>query len=408
MVWGIIVFIYFIGFFHRMSVGAIHEDLEREFGLSSASLAAFGSIYFYVYTVMQIPAGILADTLGARKTVFLGAIVSALGSVLFGLAPNLAVAYAARFLVGLGVSVVFIPLLSINSQWFYPREFATITGMSTFVGNMGSAFAQTPLVLLATAFTWRTTFLGIGILTALAGVASYILVRNKPEDMGFAPIVPSREKKHPHFIHALGAFFKNPKSWSPCLVTFTLYSAQVTFAGTFGQEYFVEACHYSEVQAGNLLLANVLSVAATSFIFGWLSDHMGRRKPILVFCCVLNLTIWTIFALFGKWLAPGFHIVLMVLAGACCGPMPLCLAVAKEVNDPAYTGISTATANMFAFLGASFVPILFGTVLDHFRPTTDTHTLYSYAFAVLIGFSLIGISVLPRLHETHCANINDP
>jgi len=78
MVWGIIVFIYFIGFFHRMSVGAIHEDLEREFGLSSASLAAFGSIYFYVYTVMQIPAGILADTLGARKTVFLGAIVSAL------------------------------------------------------------------------------------------------------------------------------------------------------------------------------------------------------------------------------------------------------------------------------------------------------------------------------------------
>ena len=48
VVWGVMIFIYFIGFFQRMSVGALSTDLQREFSLSSTALGAFSSIYFYI------------------------------------------------------------------------------------------------------------------------------------------------------------------------------------------------------------------------------------------------------------------------------------------------------------------------------------------------------------------------
>ncbi len=52
--------------------------------MSGAALGVLAATYFYVYTVMQLPTGVLADTLGPRRVLTVGAIIGGAGSILFG------------------------------------------------------------------------------------------------------------------------------------------------------------------------------------------------------------------------------------------------------------------------------------------------------------------------------------
>src|SRR5471030_77337 len=75
---------FFISFFHRVSTGSIAGDLQHEFAIGAAALGTLGATYFYVYALMQVPSGVLADTLGPRVTLALGMLIAGAGSIAYG------------------------------------------------------------------------------------------------------------------------------------------------------------------------------------------------------------------------------------------------------------------------------------------------------------------------------------
>ena len=176
---------YIMVYFHRMAPGVVSADLMEAFGTTGAALGSLAATYYYIYTAMQIPSGVLADTLGPRVSVAAGGLVAGAGSILFGLADDFASASWGRFLVGLGVSVVFVGLMKSNAVWFSERQYGRISGLTLLIGNLGSILAAGPLALLLTGVSWRQVFIGAGIASlALAGL-TLLLVRNRPEDAGF-------------------------------------------------------------------------------------------------------------------------------------------------------------------------------------------------------------------------------
>ncbi len=68
----LVVIAYMLAFFHRTAPAALAEELSSAFNASATSLGALAAAYFYVYTVMQIPTGVLVDTFGPRRTVAQG------------------------------------------------------------------------------------------------------------------------------------------------------------------------------------------------------------------------------------------------------------------------------------------------------------------------------------------------
>jgi MFS family permease len=118
-------------------MSVVADDLVREFETTASVMGLLGSMDFYCSAVMQFPAGLLADFLGPRRTVTIFLAVTSAGSLGLGLAPNVSVASAGRIVVGLGVSVVYIPTIKILSQWFRAREFALTAGMVNAVGGRG-------------------------------------------------------------------------------------------------------------------------------------------------------------------------------------------------------------------------------------------------------------------------------
>src|SRR5664279_1505188 len=113
IVFGIVLLSFVLSFFHRTAPAAIAGELTRAFAIDAATLGTLAATYFYVYTLLQIPVGVLADTLGPRRLLTAGSFIAAAGSLAFALAPGWEIAAAGRTLVGVGVSVAFIAILKV-------------------------------------------------------------------------------------------------------------------------------------------------------------------------------------------------------------------------------------------------------------------------------------------------------
>lgn len=180
-----------VGFFHRFAPAAFAGTLTREFGTSAAALGTLAALNFYIYTAMQIPSGVLIDRLGTRICVGAGTLVAAAGSVVFALAPDLAVAYLGPLLMGLGASAIFVGIMKGNTLWFSPAHYGMVTEVTMLLANIGSIAAAGPSAVLLRWFDWRTVFLAVGALALLLAVGVYLVVHDRPEDTGSASLTPA-------------------------------------------------------------------------------------------------------------------------------------------------------------------------------------------------------------------------
>lgn len=130
--------------------------------MDAASIALLSSAYFYAYTIMQLPSGLLTDSLGPRKTVSLFTLIAAGGAILTGIASTFDQVVAGRLLIGKGVAMVYIPTMKILASWYRRNEFGSLSGILLAVGNLGALCAAGPLALLSAAFGWQQVFIILG------------------------------------------------------------------------------------------------------------------------------------------------------------------------------------------------------------------------------------------------------
>ena len=410
LVWGLLAVAYIIVFFHRLAVGAVKDDLMEAFSLDSAGFANLGSMYFYAYMFMQIPVGFLVDSLGARKTVTIGTLLAAIGSIMFGLAPTVFLVFLGRFIVGVGVSVVFISILKIQSQWFKESEFGTMSGITSFVGNIGGIIAQTPLVWLVAAITWRMSFVAIGVVSFIMAILIYVFVRNTPEELGFPSIAEiegkrvsdSVKKEKINLVKALVEVCTNWRTW-PGFITFAgFFGGFICISGTFGIQYMKVAYGIEKAAAANYMILLVLGLAVGSLLIGKISDRLKKRKlPMLISGSIL-VGAWSIL-IFVNGGKPPIEIMylLFFILGLSTSTFVLGWACAKELNNPEVAGISTSVVNMGGFFGAAIIPPMVGKALG-MNPTIAD---FNGAFKIAYIFVIIAFLALFLVKETNCKNI---
>src|SRR6185369_8468670 len=231
VIFGIALASFLLSFFHRTAPAAIADELARAFAINSALLGTLAATYFYVYMVLQVPVGVLADTLGPRSILAAGSLVAGLGSIAFALAPSWEIAGVGRALVGVGVSVAFIAILKVSAVWFPANRFATLNGVTMFAGNLGAVIAGAPLAWLATQTSWRLVFLGLAALSIALGVASWFKVRDRPEDLGFPPVhpPPASARSKMHWARAVASVLSNRATWPGFFVNAGIAGSYLAF-----------------------------------------------------------------------------------------------------------------------------------------------------------------------------------
>jgi len=64
LIFGILGAAYILVFFHRLAPALVAVDMMRDLKTGGALMGILASAYFYPYALMQIPAGLLSDSLG--------------------------------------------------------------------------------------------------------------------------------------------------------------------------------------------------------------------------------------------------------------------------------------------------------------------------------------------------------
>jgi len=410
LIWSLASLFYVIGFFHRLAPAVMTRELMRDFDINAAALGNLSGFYFYSYWLMQIPTGVLVDSWGARRLLTFGALGSAAGAVLFALSGSMAWACLGRLLIGGCVSVAYVVALKLAVNWFPTGYFSMISGLGLLAGILGAVTAGVPLRLVLDEFGWRPVMLATAAASGLLAAVTWVLVRDDPRERGYRsyainatrPDVPVRVSAWT----GIGQVFRYANTWLLFFIPAGLVGSVLTFCGLWGVPYLTTHYGLSTAQAAFLTSLLMICWASASPVFGWLSDRLGRRKPLMILGHILAGIGWAL-VLFAPGLSPGQLTALTAATGLCSASFIICWSLAKESVPVNLSGTISGVINMGIMLGATVLQPAVGWMLDRRweGAVLDGVRLYSRdayqaGFGLMMAWILIALVLLCFTRET--------
>lgn len=410
-VWGFGAVFYLLAFFHRVAPAVMTGELMQDFQITAAALGNLSAFYFYSYAAMQIPTGILADRWGPRRLLTLGAMVAAVGAVIFALAPNLAWAAAGRLLIGGSVAVAFVCLLKLAASWFAPRQFAMVSGLALFCGIIGAVFAGTPLRISVDYFGWRNVMLFSAAFTVIVGAFTWLFVRDYPHEKGYRDFmlvssVPAA--KSSGIISDVSHVFTYRNILLLFIIPGGIVGSVLTFSGLWGVPYLTTVHGVSPTHAATLTSALLVAWALGGPFFGWLSDRMRSRKKLYLIGCGISVAGWATIVLV-RDISLMQLIPILLITGFASGCMIISFAFAKESVPIYLAGTVSGVINMGVMMGPMILQPAVGWVLDRmwsgglnmgFR-VYDV-AAYRSGFGLMLTWIALSLLLLIFTQETRC------
>ncbi|MGE0725341.1 MAG: MFS transporter [Alphaproteobacteria bacterium] len=388
---------FFYAFLHRVAPSVMVEPLMAEFAVGGAVLGNLSAFYFYAYSGLQLPVGILMARFGVRRLLLGAALVAAGGSVVFALSGTLSLAYLGRTMIGAGSAFGWVATLALATRHLPPERFAMLTGILQAVGMVGGMFGQAPLGIAVEAMGWRGA---IALLAGLGIVLAAALWLVIPRDHG-------RTVPRGALSAGLARVARNRQTWIIAGVGLSLTAPMLAFAGLWGVPYLMTRFGLDRPEAAAILSLNFIGWAVGAPLNGLFSDRWRRRRPFLIGGgLVATASIAAILYLPGMTLVP--LAVLVLVNGLAASSIVVTYATAREVNPPdvssaVYGLINAAVTGS----GAIFQPLI-GWLLDlGWDGTTAAGArlyampTYDAALAVMPAAGIVGIGLALAVRETH-------
>ena len=162
------------------SFGAFFTAMADEFDSGKAATSVVFGVTTFAFFWLSILTGRLADRVGPRPVLFLGACSLFFGLLLTSRAESLPVAYA-TYGIGVGVAAAtgYIPMVAAVGGWFDEKR-ATAVGIAVAGIGVGTLVMSPLAARLVDAYGWRDTYRFIGIVGALVLLGCIALVDRPP------------------------------------------------------------------------------------------------------------------------------------------------------------------------------------------------------------------------------------
>jgi len=394
IIFAILASAYFFVYFHRLTVSVIGSDIVEEVG---GTIGGLSSAYFWTYTAMQIPSGILADRFGPRKATALFLSVAALGSFITSVGDSFEMMVIGKMLIAAGMAVVYIPLMKIISVWFKKDSFPQLTGITIAVGNIGAIAAAAPLSMLSDQMGWREVFLMLGIVTTILAILCALFVRDHPHRKGFRAIEEvtgmdtddETDGKLPALKGLRIVFSSGRAFWMLALAYMLIYGTIMAFQGTWVKTYFDNAYSFGVAVIWlitSIGVGKILSTILVGFLTGKGVIRSKRNAMIGGVACFTAIwgIIWVFAGSIDNYL---FWFVITFLFGFFGGFMTLSFTQVKECFPTAISGTAVSSMNIFLFLGASIC----ATITDVIIGRDYSLENFSVMWQIMFIFSVIAL-----------------
>jgi MFS family permease len=348
--WGVTVVFYFLEYAVRSSPSVMIPELEASFHTTALGISAILGVYYYTYSSVSLIAGAALDHLGAKRTIPVGVAVLGIGCLLFSVPAALA-GDIGRLLQGAGSAFAFTGAVYLAAHGFPARYLATAIGATQCVGMLGGSagqFVVGPIIEHGAGV--RVLWVGMGVLILTVAVLLYIATPK--EQLGPRASGGSLGS----LLTPYKVVFSNPQSYL-CGAVAGLLFAPTTIGdmiwGVAGfQKDFQLSYHNAVVTASMVPLGWVVGCP----LLGWLSDRVGRRKPVIIGSAAIMILAATEIA-FRPVPIPAK--IGMFIFGIASGAAMIPYSIVKEVNPDNVKGSATGGINFLVFGITAFIGPLF-------------------------------------------------
>jgi MFS family permease len=392
--WLFCALFYFVQYALRSAPGVMMPELTTAFGRDVVAVSALVGLYYYTYSVFSIIAGAALDRLGAKYVIPAGILLVAIGAALFGLG-ELQVAQIGRLLQGAGSASAFIGAVYLATHGFPPRYLATAVGFTQCFGMMGGfagQFAVGP-VIHGTIAWQQFWFIAAGCLVLIALLVLCMTPKGHDE----------RPAGSTHSMGSILAPYKkvlsNPQSWL-CGFTAGLLFLPTTIGDMiWGVPFLRDGLAVSYSEAVNRSSMIPLGWVIGCPLLGYLSDRIGRRKPVLLGGALLMLAASAAILYLPAGVAPPYLFGLLLGIGSGAAMIPY--SIIKEVNPDNVKGSATGAINFLVFTFSALLTPVFGHLLARIAAGNPlTLPVFQAAGAWLLGGIVIAMVLAVFLLET--------
>lgn len=361
----VLALMYILVYFYRVSLAVVAGDISRELRLTPQQLGTLSGILFYVYALAQLPLGPMIDRLGGRLVISGCGVLTAIGGILFSQAGSLAMAMAARMLIGIGTASVLMATFTIFSHWYSRQEFGRVSGFMVAVGNLGNLAATVPLALAVSLVGWRSSFLVIGIVQVAVTILVFSMVRDRPPVAQEAVLHTSdNDVAKKGVMAAWGEIFGNRDFWLLGMIAFAWYGNYLALQGLWGGPYLMEVLHLDRAAAGRCLMFTSLGFIAGSTV----TDSIARRffrsyKKTLLAGQVMLLLFMTGFLGWAELLPQPLLMVLFFAIGLTVSSGVMIYPIVRAMFRVEIVGTALTSLNFFVLMGAATVQHAMGIIV---------------------------------------------
>ncbi len=372
----------------RILPGALQSEISLAFGaLSATSFGQLAAFYYFAYSPMQIPVGMLMDRYGPRRLLTFACLCCTLGSWMFMQVSSLVIASLGRFLVGFGSSFAFVGVLSLALHWLPRRYFSLTAGLITTLGMLGLVYGEIKITHIALSLGWQYVLSLAIIIGLILTLIIYAFVRDgEPHTSANQPL--------PEFFRNVIQVLVSPQVWLIGLVGACLYTSLSVFGELWGKTYLEQAHHLTKVDAANSISLLFLGWAIGAPIAGYCSDKTGRRILPLLLSAIFALISISLILYYPNLTPKGLNILLFFY-GVFSGTEIIVFILAKETTGAQLSGTVFAAVNMIVTLGGVLFQPLVGKLLDTLGKSTllAGERIYSTA-SYQIALAILPISLL--------------
>ena len=409
---GLAALFYVYEFFLRVVLSTISHELMFALNVDAAGLGVVSAGFYYAYTIMQIPAGLLCDRFGPKRLLTLAVGLCCLAAYLFSTTSSALVAFLSRFLIGFSSSFAFVGPLALAARWFDSKRFALIAGLIQLMGCLGAIVGETPVAILTARYGWRQVVVWSAFFGVILAVLFALILRNGPKrSVNSKPGLdapPSQNGLQAEW-RRLKTVCASPQTWWVACVAFACWGPIVVFAELWGVTFFMELQHINATQATSEILWIWLGIGLGSPLMGWWSNRIFSRRLPLLICYSLALfsTVWIVYLPVPSiWFMDG----LMFFLGFSAAAQPVTFGLVGDNNPPEVVGTAVGFNNMAVISGGVILQPLVGYVLRYFWDGTFVDNVpfytvesFEYAFVMMPLCAVLGLVVtLFFIKETHC------
>ncbi len=377
------MFCYLFFYTGRQTFGFAIPGIQEELGISKATLGWAGTCLLWAYALGQAINGNLGDKFGGRRLVSLGAITSCALNWCMSFGNSVTTLYVPWALNGYAQAMGWAPGSRVLSNWWSRAERGRVYGMYVFAAGMSSVLSFVTSLLVIDTFDlgWRWIFRLPVLLLLLGGVFYYVIVRDRPEELGFEPPsdlnVPSSatqenatkpsqktdivESSRQRYSHALS----NPRFMVACVSIGFQNLARYGLIIWVPVHFLGEDWKNSSDQWVSVSLP--LGMALGALASGWLSDRLfrGRRWPLIslfmFFAAITSMAMYYI-----PRTNHGLGVSVLFLCGFFAyGPQAAFWALCPDMLGYQRAGTGTGVMNFHAYLFAGLGEPLIGQLIEN-------------------------------------------